>query len=564
MQEIKDNSWNNFFLNIADSRDWDYLPVVSTLKGLSEIATKSFFYLGNFEKKDFKESHHYFKNLNKKSFARCFVMSFPFIGNFAVGVYDLSQKKWKDREYVMKAPLRDFQYADKSLKRERDFVLKMFGRIENKVNISDFNFLLDNTSKKLLRDPDFILELLNRIEGCEYYQALFQHIDHSILTPEFRSILYNITYEASILNLSQQDEDRALTILLKLKNKDYIKNLLSEIKENINIDDTDTYLDKLTGIILKSKRINIEEFLTTIDKKHLLADKGFIRKASVYDLHILEHIDKKLASDEKFMVEIIDLSRLEISAIEKVLAIFKLDSNKNFMIELIKKDKRALALTHEDLLLDDDFMKQIESIYPDTIGYASVLKDIDCNEEEKESVRSVFLSLDFMDKLRSGKPIKLGDFHTSNHHAYEYAFAYYLNLKEQLNLKEPTYDTVLEFNLEAASMSFYFDIKDLPEEKQIKLIEINGLAISGAKENLRENKDLAIKAVKQNYLAYFALSTELQIDPEIKAAVDEHNKHSCEEMLQIQRERMERGYKPPTSYGTQPIEKPTGTSALGS
>lgn len=69
----------------------DYIPFVSSITNLVDLFQKCV--VLPFMDKETISSSHYYKHINEKSFARCFLLIIPVIGNVIIGIYDFSKKK---------------------------------------------------------------------------------------------------------------------------------------------------------------------------------------------------------------------------------------------------------------------------------------------------------------------------------------------------------------------------------------------------------------------------------------------------------------------------------------
>ena len=83
------NNVKNFLLKT--DRFCDYVPVVSSITNLVILFQKCIV-LPLIDKTTIASNYHY-KYINEKSFARCFWLVIPVIGNIIVGIYDFSKKK---------------------------------------------------------------------------------------------------------------------------------------------------------------------------------------------------------------------------------------------------------------------------------------------------------------------------------------------------------------------------------------------------------------------------------------------------------------------------------------
>lgn len=69
----------------------DYIPVVSSITNLVDLFQKCV--VLPFMDKEAILASHYYEHINEKSFARCFLLIIPVIGNIIIGIYDFSKKK---------------------------------------------------------------------------------------------------------------------------------------------------------------------------------------------------------------------------------------------------------------------------------------------------------------------------------------------------------------------------------------------------------------------------------------------------------------------------------------
>lgn len=97
------NSISNYL--VKTDNFCDYIPVVSSITNLVDLFQKCV--VLPFMDKEAISSSHYYKYINEKSFARCFLLIIPVIGNIIIGIYDFSKKK-DDGDIVnnqIKAPI---------------------------------------------------------------------------------------------------------------------------------------------------------------------------------------------------------------------------------------------------------------------------------------------------------------------------------------------------------------------------------------------------------------------------------------------------------------------------
>lgn len=94
---------NDFFVK-ADNA-CDYIPFVSTLSNLIDLFQKCVV-LPLVSNQSIVNSHYY-THLKNKSILRCTFLLIPVIGNIIVGIYDFTNRKYNDKNFMLAAVKED-------------------------------------------------------------------------------------------------------------------------------------------------------------------------------------------------------------------------------------------------------------------------------------------------------------------------------------------------------------------------------------------------------------------------------------------------------------------------
>lgn len=145
----------------------DYIPFVSTLSNIAAIFFK-FTVLSKMEKpaKAYKPKY---KPLDKKSYARCFLLLLPVIGNLIIGISDYLKSQTKT---TMLATVElnglDLQYASDELKNDSELAYAAFQE-----NIHSLEYV----GKKLKDNTYFCISIL-KLHGTalRYFEKFQDHI----------------------------------------------------------------------------------------------------------------------------------------------------------------------------------------------------------------------------------------------------------------------------------------------------------------------------------------------------------------------------------------------------
>lgn len=154
------NTINRFFVNIDTA--CDYIPVISTVNNLTDLFLKCTL-LKQVSSKSVNENH-YFKHLNNKSHFRCILLLIPGIGNFIISIYDLYNRKFNNKDCMLRLVRENGGHLMNASERLR-------GDIEVVLAATKQNYLAyKHASAELQNDPDVWVAIVNK-SGCELKNA---------------------------------------------------------------------------------------------------------------------------------------------------------------------------------------------------------------------------------------------------------------------------------------------------------------------------------------------------------------------------------------------------------
>lgn len=144
----------------------DYTPFVSTLSNLVDLFIKCV--VINCLNPATIKGNHYYTYLKQKSYLRCFILLFPFLGNAVMGIIDFSYGKYK-KEVLAALRLDDAILGTVSarLKDDWDFML-------DAVEVNGASLV--HASDRLKDNDAFMTAALDRNHTAEIYRHASQRL----------------------------------------------------------------------------------------------------------------------------------------------------------------------------------------------------------------------------------------------------------------------------------------------------------------------------------------------------------------------------------------------------
>lgn len=154
-------------------KTWDRLPVISTVSNIVNLFIKTV--VLPFKSPSSVGGNPFYVHLKDKSFTRCIVLLIPVLGNVAVWVYDMSQRKYDDAEYMLNALREGSLSAAKASERLADNIDFMTKALE-------FNAeqVVKAASSDLRSNEIFMLAAIRKWHGA------FEHVISGAITDSFR------------------------------------------------------------------------------------------------------------------------------------------------------------------------------------------------------------------------------------------------------------------------------------------------------------------------------------------------------------------------------------------
>ena len=300
---------------------WDqrleYVPVASSITNLVDLFLKTAVLL--FKNPATITGNPFYTHLKDKSFTRCTVLLVPVLGNVAVWLYDLSQRKDTSSYILRMMAIRPDYIAEASerLKGDKTFLLQAI-----KVNP---DATMKHCSVQLIDDPDFMLEAIGVSEDAFRYLSDRLRGDNNFLNQAVlknNSVLKYIQLYTYLLNLVIVNG--SLLEKLSLDYKESTSFVSSAIAKNppclkhSPLRDNQRFMwEKLAkdGLLLQYAGEEIQKShlfvklamnnnIAALQFSPLKNDRGFVREAiQEHGGAVFQYADENLRGDRQFALE---------------------------------------------------------------------------------------------------------------------------------------------------------------------------------------------------------------------------------------------------------------------
>jgi hypothetical protein len=348
--------FNNFLVR-AD-KGFDYVPIASTVTNFVVLVQKILINYRIISEETVTKSQYY-THLKNKHIARSIFLLIPVIGNIIIPIYDFDQKKYSNRDYMLKAVGKDGDalcFASTELKADGDIVLKA---------VKQNGLALKYASADLKADRNIVLNAVQQNGLALEYASTELQGDENVVCAAFKEVqkFYN---ELDLASLPIYDLRPLQFATNELKNnKVFMKNIRDEYSWGAV---------SYAGEGLK----NDEEFILDTLQKYfwtglmyagdeLKNNKVFILKAVKISGSALEYVRDDFKND----IDVVT------AAINKNIGAFRYASseirgNKPFVLNVLDTDPSIFEYVTPELKDDSQVAGKAIKKYPDLIRFASL------------------------------------------------------------------------------------------------------------------------------------------------------------------------------------------------
>lgn len=267
----------------------DRTPIISTISNIIDIFIKTV--VLPFKKSAHIERNPFYAHLKDKSFTRCAVLVVPVLGNVAVWLYDRSQSKYGNKDFILQGMRRDAGVIAKASKQLRDDPNTMLAAI--KVSKEAYA----HASERLRDDNTFRANAV-----LENNSVLSDIMDEEFLLTKLRSnglllekISPSLQDKPNLVRAAIANNPAALQYT-KLRNDPVF--VVEELKNNgLLLQHASEVIQETQVYVVHAMHNNIG----ALQYSPLNKDREFVRKAiNEHGGRVLEYADASLKSDRQF------------------------------------------------------------------------------------------------------------------------------------------------------------------------------------------------------------------------------------------------------------------------